>query len=66
MDIVLVTLPSTAVETAIVQRTSRWAMVRGHRLDTFIVLAAVNGLSGLFRAVFAVEPSLSRPVWIWF
>ena len=34
----------------------------GHRLDTSIVLAAVHGLSGLFRAVFAVEPSLFRPL----
>ena len=60
MDIVLVTLPSMAVETAIAQCTSRWAMARGHRLYTSIVLAAVHGLSGLFRAVSAVEPSLSR------
>ena len=46
--------PSTAVETAIAQCTSRWAMARGHRLNT--------GLSGLFRAVSAVEPSLFRPL----
>ena len=52
---------STAVETAIAQCTSRWAMARGHRLNTFIVLAAVHDLSGLFRAVSAVEPSLFRP-----
>ena len=39
---------STAVETAIAQCTSRWAMARGHRLNTSIVLAAVHGLSGLF------------------
>ena len=56
------TLPSTAVETAIAQCTSRWAMARGHSLNTSIVLAAVLGLSGLFRAVAAVEPSLSRPL----
>ena len=31
-------------------------MARGHRLNTSIVLAAVHGLSGLFRAVSAVEP----------
>ena len=31
--------PSTAVETAIAQCTSRWAMARGHRLNTSIVLA---------------------------
>ena len=49
--------PSTAVETAIAQCTSRCAMARGHRLNTSIVLAAVHGLSGLFRAVSAVEPS---------
>ena len=55
-DIVLVTLPSTTVETATAQCTSRWAMARGHRLNTSIVLAAVHGLSGLFRAVSAVEP----------
>ena len=55
-DIVLVILSSTAVETAIAQCTSRWAMARGHRLNTSIVLAAVHGLSGLFRAVSAVEP----------
>ena len=54
--------PSTAVETAIVQCTSRWAMARGHRLNTSIVLAAVHGLSGLFRAVSAVEPSFCRPL----
>ena len=37
-------------------------MARGHRLNTAIVLAAVHGLSGLFRAVSAVEPSLTRPL----
>ena len=61
-DIVLVTLSSAAAETAIAQCTSRWAMARGHRLNTSIVLAAVHGLSGLFRTVSAVEPSLSRPL----
>ena len=60
-DIVLVTLPSTAVEIAIAQCTSRCAMARGHRLNTSIVLAAVHGLSGLFRAVYTVEPSLFCP-----
>ena len=54
--------PSTAVETAIAPCTSRCAMARGHRLNTSIVLAAVHGLSGLFRAVSAVEPSLFRPL----
>ena len=37
-------------------------MASGHRLNTSIVLAAVHGLSGLFRAVSAVEPSLCRPL----
>ena len=60
-DIVFETLPSTAVETAAAQCTSRCAMARGRSLNTSIVLAAVHGLSGLFRAVSAVEPSLSRP-----
>ena len=52
----------TAVETAIAKYTSCCAMVRGHRLNTSIVMAAVHGLSGLFRAVRAFEPSLSRPL----
>ena len=39
---------------------SHWAMARGHRRNTSVVLAAVHGLSGLFRAVSAVEPSLFR------
>ena len=61
-DIVLVILSSTAVERAIAQCTSLWARARGHRLNTSIVLAAVHGLSGLFRAVSAVEPfTLSSP-----
>ena len=47
-DIVFVTLPRTAVETAIARCSSRWAVARGHRLNTSIVLAAVHGLSGLF------------------
>ena len=54
--------PSMAVERAIAQCTSRWTMARGHRLNTSIVLAAVHGLSGLFRAVSAVESSLCRPL----
>ena len=36
--------PSTAVDTAIAQCTSRCAMARGHLLNTFIVPAAVHGL----------------------
>ena len=61
-DIVFVTLPKHGIETAVAQCTSRWAMARGHRLNTSIVLAAVHGLSGLFRVVSAVEPSLFRPL----
>ena len=61
-DIVLATLPSTAAETATAQHTSHCTMARGHRLNTSTVLAAVHGLSGLFRAVSAVEPfTLSPP-----
>ena len=52
----IVTLSKHSSETAIAQCTSRWAMAKAT-----IVLAAVHGLSGLFRAVSAVEPSLSRP-----
>ena len=37
-------------------------MARGHRLNASIVLAAVHSLSGLFREVSAVEPSLFRPI----
>ena len=37
--------PNTAVETAIVRCTSRWAMARRHRLNTSIVLAAVHAPS---------------------
>ena len=61
-DIVLVTQPSMAVETAIAQCTSRWAMARGHRLNTSIVLAAVHGLSGLFWAVSAVGAITLSPL----
>ena len=57
-DIVLVTAQARQL-TAIAQCSSRWAMARGHRLNTSIVLAAVHGL---FRAVSAVEPSLFRPL----
>ena len=55
-------LPKHGSETAIAQCTSRWAMARGHRLNISIALAEVHGLSGLFRAVSAVEPSLFRPL----
>ena len=44
------------------QCTSRWAMARGHCLNTSVVLAAVHGFSGLFLTVSAVEPSLFRPL----
>ena len=37
-------------------------MARGHHLNTSISLAAVHGLSGLFQAVFTVEPSLFHPL----
>ena len=37
-------------------------MERGHCLNTSIVLAAIHGLSGLFRVVSAVEPALCRPL----
>ena len=47
-DSVLVTLPSTAVETAIARCTSRCAMARGHRLNTSILLAAVPTVSLVF------------------
>ena len=56
-DIVFVTLSKHSSETAIAQCTSRCAMAMAT-----IVLAVVHGLSGLFRAVSAVEPSLSRPI----
>jgi len=59
-DIVLWLCP--AQQFTIAQCTSHWAMARGHRLSTSFVLAAVHGLSGLFRAVSAVEPSLSHPL----
>ena len=61
-DIVLVTLPSTAVETAVTWYTSHCAMARGHCLNASIVSAAVHGLSSLFPVISAVEPSLSRPL----
>ena len=61
-DIVLVTLSSTAVETAIAHCTSRWAMARGHRLNTTIVLAAVHGLSVFFGRFPRSSLSLSRPL----
>ena len=61
-DIVLVTVQARQLKQQIAPRTSRFAMARGHRLHTSIVLAAVHGLSGLFRAVSAVEPSLFCPL----
>ena len=62
MDIVLATLSSTAVETAIAQCTSHCAMARGHCLNISIVLAVVHGLYGLFQAVSVVDPSLFCPL----
>ena len=46
-DIVLVTLLRTAVEPAIAQYSSCYAMARGHCLNILVVLAAVHGLLGL-------------------
>ena len=65
-DIVLVTVPSTAVETAVAWYTSCCAMARGHRLDTSIVLAAVHGLFGLpgrcvRSSLHSPAPPLLRP-----
>ena len=59
-DIVLVTLSSTAVETAIAQCTSRWAMARGHRLNTSSVLAAVHSLPGPRSSLHSL---VSFPLW---
>ena len=49
------------------QCTSRWAMARGHRLNTSIVLAAVHGLRSFSggirgRAFTLSSPSLPVPV----
>ena len=46
-DIVLVTLLSTVVERAIAKYTICYAMVRGHCLNIWVVLAAVHDLLGL-------------------
>ena len=46
-DIVLVTLLSTAVETADAKYTSCYAMAKEYCLNIFVVLAAVHGLLGL-------------------
>ena len=46
-DIVLVTLLSTAVETAVAKYTSCYAMAKEYCLNIFVVLAAVHGLLGL-------------------
>ena len=62
MDIVLVTLPSTAVEAAIAQCTSHCTVARGHHLNTSVVLAAVHSLSGLLGVISAVKPSPSCPL----
>ena len=56
------TLSSTAVQTAIAQCTSRWAMARGHRLNTSIVLAAVTVSPVFFRRFLRSSLSLSRPL----
>ena len=46
-DIVFVTLFRTTVDTAIAQYTSCCAMARGHCLNMFVVLAAVQDIFGL-------------------
>ena len=62
-DIVLVTLPNTAVETATAQCTSCCAMARGHRLNTSIVSlgGGPRSLRSFSGAQSAVEHSLFRP-----
>ena len=45
-----------------VRRTSIIKGVSVRNISAAIVLAAVHGLSGLFRAVSAVEPLLFRPL----
>ena len=47
MDIVILTLPCAAVETAIAWYTSCCAMARGHCLNILVVLAVVHCLLGL-------------------
>ena len=47
MDIGLVTLLRTAVETVIAHCTTCCAVARGHHFHTSFVLAAVHGLLGL-------------------
>ena len=58
--------PSTAIETAIAQCTSHWAVARGHRLNISIVLAAVHGLSSLLGGIrgwaFTLSPSPPPPI----
>ena len=61
-DTVLVTLSSTAVERAIAQCTSRWAISRGHRLNTSIVLAASTVSPVFFGRFPRSSLSLSRPL----
>ena len=62
MDIVLVTLSSTAVERAIAQCTSRWAMARGHRL-TLPLFWRRSTVSPVFFGRFPRSSlSLSRPL----
>ena len=49
-------VPSTAVETAIAWYTSCYTMARGHRLNISIVLAAVHGLFGARGRAFTLSP----------
>ena len=60
-DTVLVTLPVLRQQLHSALVAAQWRGGR-HRLNTSIVLAAVLGLSSLFREVSVVEPSLSRPL----
>ena len=57
MDIVLVILLRTAVQTAIVWYTSCYAMARGHCLNILAVLEAVHG----FLAPFPPAPVPNKP-----
>ena len=59
MDIVFCS--STAVETAIVQCTSRWAIARGHRLDTSIVLVVPRSLQSFSGGICGSAFTLSSP-----
>ena len=61
-DIVLVTLSSTAVETAIAQCTSRWAIARGHHLNTSLFWRRSTVSPVFFGRFPRSSLSLSRPL----